>query len=560
MAKDAMKDKDKDTIDNGINDEGTAGLPEVFEDVFDGDNTNESGRVFVGELNLEWALYLPRLQQQGLELSMDALVVELIEWIGQDFLCPSSEVELTSAHDLETDCDKNDESILSRYLKEENKEGNEDTSSTIDSSTILWNTPRASTRIERLEGEGVQSELTYTTWNVSFPVYEWGTEEGLSSTLEATLQRSLDTLIEQERLVTPWEDALLGIVGQEKSYFLQSSLPNLYAGIDTHDTQILQSLGGLIMVVHTFFLILAHYSSQKYLKKRVAKKKAQKVLMNADELDNMLLLTRSHNANLHYAPGAQPYITNLAVAMGNASSPARSRSASQKSLSSLSSGNKVPVSCPSYIGDNLLQPMNSNEEIEDEISEDGTEIILSSVTSTKSKRSFFSSKSKKSDEDETGSILSALSLCSITKSDTPNLINDPVIRLDDANELLNPTPLRTHIAATSSPMDRYTSIATATGGPLDPIPLYTVMTASSVSTLGAVSTASGPLDPIMTPSSAFTLEAASASRETNHDNHSTTSSSTSEKRKVRTLLNNLNTVLGDENTLDSESEDGIFLA
>jgi hypothetical protein len=198
------------------------------------------------------------------------MMPELTEWIGQEFLCQLDSILLTSDLALKSDCDS---------------VGSISNSTTTDQSrTIIWNTPTAIANVETLP----DSDIAYTLWSVSFPVYDEFYDD-----LQQDLQLELDAQILEEELLTPSEDALLSIVGEEADFFafLNNNPADNFTGTETptssftpspssissngaasalvesYQANILQAVGAITAILHTILLIGLHVFGKSYLKK-----------------------------------------------------------------------------------------------------------------------------------------------------------------------------------------------------------------------------------------------------------------------------------------------------
>jgi hypothetical protein len=298
--------------------------------------------ILVGYLHLFWSLYLPTEQGGDESLSPDDMKVELLEWIRDKFLCgghfSSFAVELVSSVVTESDC----------------RSTGSDWSSL--PPAILWNIPAATATFQSLSG----ANLTYSTWNATFPVYEWGDTKDL----QEQLQRSLDDLIKNDKLETPWEDGILAVVGQEEQYFLQSD-DYTYHSIDPFTSTTIQLIGGLTLVVHTCFLVII-YMFGKVFAKRKRRTGQERNLWDVEALDDMLSLTK----DLGRSPPPSklltttPYTNNFEPSQ----TPLTPTRTPRSQISQISSANYA---------ESLFPPMDA----EDDISEAGTEILLGSVAS-----------------------------------------------------------------------------------------------------------------------------------------------------------------------------------
>jgi hypothetical protein len=305
-------------------------------------DTSDQNDVLVGYLHLLWSLYLPTEQGGDEALSLDDMKVELLEWIRDKFLCgrhfSSFAVELVNSMKMESDCRSTGSDRIGFPP------------------AILWNIPAATGSFQSLSG----ANLTYSTWNTTFPVYVWGDTKDL----QEQLQGSLDDLIKNDKLEAPWEDGILAVVGQEEQYFLQSD-DYTYHSIDPKTSTTIQLVGGVTLVVHTCFLVLI-YVFQKAFAKRKRRAAQERNLLDVEELDDMLLLTkdlvRSPPPSKMLMP--TPYTNNFGASQTSLT-PTRSP---RSQTSQISSAN-YPES---------LFPSMDNE---DDVSEAGTEILLGSVAS-----------------------------------------------------------------------------------------------------------------------------------------------------------------------------------
>jgi hypothetical protein len=235
---------------------------------------------FEGTVQLTWSHHLTFAETQFSSVMMP----ELTEWIGQEFLCQQNSILLTSNLALESDCDS---------------VGSISNSTTTDQArAIIWNTPTAIATVETLP----DSDIAYTLWSVNFPVYA-----EFYNDLQQDLQLELDTQIIEEALLSPLEDALLSIVGEEVDFFAfftnntadganstgtesptmtsyptSSFTPSPTAItsdsaadgaasviMKSYPATILRGVGIMTAILHTILLIGLHVFGKSYLKKRL---------------------------------------------------------------------------------------------------------------------------------------------------------------------------------------------------------------------------------------------------------------------------------------------------
>lgn len=228
------------------------------------------------------------------------MMPELTEWIGQEFLCQQDFILLTSDLALESDCDS---------------VGSISNSTTDQSTTIIWNTPTAIATVETLP----DSDIAYTLWSVSFPVYD-----EFYNDLQQDLQLELDTQILEDELLSPLEDALLSIVGEEVDFF---AFLNNSTGTETptmtsyptssftpsptsitsdgaasvlgesYQATILRGVGTITAILHTILLIGLHVFGKSYLKKKLKETRLEDGAQPPEALERTKPRGRKNSSN-----------------------------------------------------------------------------------------------------------------------------------------------------------------------------------------------------------------------------------------------------------------------
>lgn len=227
---------------------------------------------FAGSLHLLFSLHLTEIILARNAYDELRTKIDVLDWIAQDFLCDtihfssSASIVLVGSERMDSNCGQT--SLLfnnrgRRRLRRQKKL----------ESTIILNSPTALTKSYSIR----DFNLTYTTWNVTFPVYEWG-----YGNVQEELQESLNELIEDDKLPTPWgrENGYLAVYGQEEIYFGKLGLQqqqlqtnNNYFGIPENEAYLMQGIGVVIMVLHTILLIAAHIFGKSYLKRKQEEKR-----------------------------------------------------------------------------------------------------------------------------------------------------------------------------------------------------------------------------------------------------------------------------------------------
>lgn len=316
-----------------------------------------SSEGLIGYVHLLLALYFPPEDGEPIIPTDGHFKTNFLRWMSEDFICgtsfPSFAIELVSTLQMKSDCGSAGD--WKSYPP-----------------AILWNAPTAS----------ITEEIFYAIWNISYPVYDWGD----SIDLQKGLQEALDFKIINGELEMPWEEASIAVMGLERDTF---DLPEAVFNIDDNATTTgnnitsnttgrfregllsidpvtattVQYTGAILLVFHTIMLIVVHMVGQSYAKRKAQATEAKSPLLDAEGLDDMLLLTKDHKMQPE-SPSADlvlptPYTRNK----NNSRAPSPTRSF-VSTVSKVSSAN--------YVGESLFPPMESD----DEISEAGTEVVI----------------------------------------------------------------------------------------------------------------------------------------------------------------------------------------
>lgn len=299
----------------------------------------DESEILVGHLHLLWSLYLPAQQGSNVAISPDDFKAGLLEWISEEFLCgghfSSFGVELVSSMGMESDCDSTS-SDWSSFPP-----------------TILWNSPSATASFHSLSG----TDQRFSTWNATFPVYEWGDSEGI----QEQLQTSLDGLIKSGKLETPLEASMLAVVGEEDQVF--SQFDSSSHSIDPSISATLQLIGGVALIVHTVFLLIIYVAGKVY--GRCAKRRRERgKVFDVEAIDDMLCLSKD------LVPSSPP--SSVLLTMPYINNSGTRQPPGRKHRSAIAQPGSAQFS-----GESLLPPMDAH----DDISEAGTEVLLGSVAS-----------------------------------------------------------------------------------------------------------------------------------------------------------------------------------
>jgi hypothetical protein len=265
----------------------------------DGSNT-------LGYVNVLWSMHFP----QGRFPSHNQLYKdEVIHWIVEDFLCKGIIRLISDAVNMGGCSESLHKDIAATISKEVD----------FHYRTILWNNPTVFQQFKNLVQESNDYRiLSFATWNVSFPVYEWGDSE--EDNIQESLQAFLDTKIVKDEVNLPWEDVQISVLGNEGAFEVweyfsigrvpartlaqdaplseqqpadsSRSLSYIARGINPNESYTLVVIGILLIVAHTTNLILLK-KFRKNVMKREARKKRQACLYKRQRVDNMLLLTRN---------------------------------------------------------------------------------------------------------------------------------------------------------------------------------------------------------------------------------------------------------------------------
>jgi hypothetical protein len=232
---------------------------------------NESEIAFQGDLYLWWSLRIPDSTIPPLPTLSD----EVKQWISQEFICGKID-ELASVRIIK-------DVLLTSACRDVNIFNNTSRRQQLtlpSDMTILWNAPSANVTVEVLDS--YNTNWTYTRWNVSFPVYEWGPGND-SRVVQRDLQDLLERKIWSGDLDMPWDGSLLSITGNEAYFFIEQP------GIEAGDAKNMITIGGLLFLIHTILLGLLHV----YGKGQVAFRQETKQLMKQRErVDDMLYLSK----------------------------------------------------------------------------------------------------------------------------------------------------------------------------------------------------------------------------------------------------------------------------
>ena len=327
---------------------------------------------FVGNLHFVLSLHLPEEKitesQQIEEEGKQKLLVT--EWIGQEFLCHASSyrlsIELVGSLDMKSQC-----AIHSRLRK---RILNSDLSTT----TIVWNNPTATSTGHTLPN---LNHLNYTSWNVSYPVLEWGDLENV----QQFLQFSLNERIKENPFISENDNngkmmtLILAVYGQEEHYF--DSHNNFFMSKGYNDmpknmeqtakATRLQMIGFVILILHTIIMISFHIFGKSYVKRiRIQSKQKERAESSfteeEEEVDRILGVTRGREARVPKYISPSKTNNNLSSTRGQKPTASSSTTSSLRSKTSYSS-------IMSNTMDSLFLPM---EDDNDGISEDGSDGLL----------------------------------------------------------------------------------------------------------------------------------------------------------------------------------------
>ncbi|KAL3912835.1 MAG: hypothetical protein SGILL_006731 [Bacillariaceae sp.] len=180
---------------------------------------------------------------------------------------------------------------------------------TIDDPTgmVLWNIPKVDSEVKLLGTRATSSTSRasdqedilldaneyYTLWKFTYPVYNWG-QYDIDSTLNEdvnSVQTQLDDSIVDGTFdaVLPWETAESSVIGQELRTFANASFvapddayytDDAYINGDFYDNEIphekavlLQSIGGLLLIFNTIFVVVLSILAKKHRVRKEAKAK-----------------------------------------------------------------------------------------------------------------------------------------------------------------------------------------------------------------------------------------------------------------------------------------------
>ena len=225
---------------------------------------------FEGYLTLEFSLYAPNSDYATLESFFSEIITNLLCSGSRNLWLISSIADMINECPYQRMLLMSPSSILRYLLVPE-----EDT-------TILWNTPRITSRLQTLE------DIQYYAWNFSYPVVQWGEEE------ESDLQASLDQSIVSNRLdrVIPsnWDGARVSVSGQEQSTFLflndDNAPPFSQSGAEK-----LRYVGiAMIALDMLFLIVISHLANRR--KRNKATETPLGVLVCHEGVDKMLQTTR----------------------------------------------------------------------------------------------------------------------------------------------------------------------------------------------------------------------------------------------------------------------------
>ncbi|CAJ1933559.1 unnamed protein product [Cylindrotheca closterium] len=308
-----------------------------------------------GYIHILLSLYFPPEDEARNVPTDGGFQANFLRWMSDDFICgtsfPSFAVELVSTLQMTSDCGSTGD--WKSYPP-----------------AILWNAPSAS----------IIEEDWYATWNVTYPVYDWGD----GNDLQKGLQEAFDSKIANGEFEMPWEEASLSVIGFERNTFdlpapsivanttsnnsTTNSADTLRGGIlalDPVTATAVQYIGAILLVVHTILLIAVHLFGNSYAEKQ--NKAEQALLLDAEGLDDMLLLTKDHKM----PESPSPHLILPTSYTTNANN-VRLLSPTRSLVS-----NASKVSSTNYAGDSLLPPMVDD----DEVSEAGTEVVVQSIGS-----------------------------------------------------------------------------------------------------------------------------------------------------------------------------------
>jgi hypothetical protein len=227
---------------------------------------NESSISYEGYLHLLFSLFLPEVQFRANE------VTDLIQ---QEFLCGIDSVLLFKDSNTRSDCQGKDNDENTRSLLES-------FNSVSSNATILLNFPTTHTVVNTFLSSNFN--LTYTRWNVSYPVFQWG-----GDSVQQTLQNLLNSHIFNNEINLPWELGELSIFGDEEAGFLGKES---IAENDPEDVKVMRILGGSLCLIHTIILVLLYKYALSYLKGKAHRRKISRShLMEATRVNDMLYVS-----------------------------------------------------------------------------------------------------------------------------------------------------------------------------------------------------------------------------------------------------------------------------
>lgn len=159
--------------------------------------------------------------------------------------------------------------------------------------------------------------LVYTLWNVSFPVYDWGSQN-IPRLVQKDVQHLLEQKIWHEKLGVPIPGSMVSIQGEE-DFAMPPILPTMSPTIKRHhqrpeedisallngprriqqrDAHMLMVIGAMLIVIQTIFSLLLHQYGKNFRLRRALHNEKQKVPRSAEEkrdsVDQMLRSSKGY--------------------------------------------------------------------------------------------------------------------------------------------------------------------------------------------------------------------------------------------------------------------------
>jgi len=254
---------------------------------------------FGGNLYLWFSLYYPEGNN-----SSSSLIAKGVEyWLIKEFLCSDGDemvsIRLIQDALLTSSCHGNnffrDDGNLRRKRRRLALPAD---------MVVLWNAPTSNITEHYLqqesESEASSSEpLAYTFWNVSFPVYAWGSAND-PRLVEKDVQHLLEQKVWKKELGVPIPGSHVSIEGNEEDFLkllLPTMLPTIQPEeiaplllngpkkIEQRDAHLLVLIGAMLIVVQTIFSLLLYQYGKNF---RALQEEKQALLRESQGVDEML--------------------------------------------------------------------------------------------------------------------------------------------------------------------------------------------------------------------------------------------------------------------------------